>query len=62
MMPVGSCCPDCGARLIRAGGCSLCPVCGWSQCGRDRKGDAMDKAKEILADIIIDRRWVDRCG
>ncbi|TCO68217.1 hypothetical protein [Caldanaerobacter subterraneus] len=25
-------CPDCGAKLIPAEGCLLCPFCGWSKC------------------------------
>lgn len=25
--------PDCGCILCHAGGCQICPVCGWSPCG-----------------------------
>lgn len=25
-------CPDCGGRLIYAGGCAFCPACGWDLC------------------------------
>lgn len=26
-------CPECGTRLVRAGGCLGCPACGWGKCG-----------------------------
>jgi hypothetical protein len=29
----GSSCPECGERLFRAEGCSLCRCCGFSPCG-----------------------------
>jgi len=25
-------CPECGAKLIPAEGCTYCPFCGWSAC------------------------------
>jgi len=25
-------CPDCGAKMIYAEGCKVCPVCGYSPC------------------------------
>lgn len=25
-------CPECGAKLVPAEGCLLCPFCGWSKC------------------------------
>ena len=25
-------CPECGARLVAAGGCLECPACGWAAC------------------------------
>ena len=25
-------CPECGARLMAAGGCLECPSCGWAAC------------------------------
>ena len=26
-------CPECGGLLIPAGGCRVCPACGWEACG-----------------------------
>jgi ribonucleoside-diphosphate reductase alpha chain len=26
-------CPDCGGRMLHEGGCSICKVCGYSDCG-----------------------------
>ena len=26
-------CPDCGGRMLHEGGCSVCKVCGYSDCG-----------------------------
>jgi uncharacterized Zn finger protein (UPF0148 family) len=26
-------CPECGCQLIHQEGCSLCPCCGYSECG-----------------------------
>lgn len=26
-------CPECGAPTIPAGGCWICPACGWEACG-----------------------------
>jgi hypothetical protein len=26
-------CPECGTRVVRAGGCLGCPACGWGKCG-----------------------------
>jgi len=26
-------CPECGEGLISAGGCRVCPACGWEACG-----------------------------
>jgi len=26
-------CPECGEGLIPAGGCRVCPACGWEACG-----------------------------
>lgn len=26
-------CPECGESLIPAGGCRICPACGWEACG-----------------------------
>ena len=26
-------CPECGKEMVRAGGCSSCPSCGYSECG-----------------------------
>ena len=28
-----SVCPECGAELVREGGCVQCKSCGWSKCG-----------------------------
>jgi hypothetical protein len=25
-------CPECGSRLVAAGGCLECPCCGWAAC------------------------------
>jgi hypothetical protein len=26
-------CPECGGPLLPAGGCRVCPACGWEACG-----------------------------
>ncbi len=28
----GAGCPDCGGPLVRGEGCTMCPVCGFSNC------------------------------
>lgn len=30
--PTGDICPECGAQLMRTGGCPTCPSCGFSKC------------------------------
>lgn len=53
----GSCCPACGARLVNTGGCDMCPLCGWSRCGKAVMGEGVmrDAGRDFSASV--EKEW-----